>query len=327
MARVFIDGFESGGMDCWDYINGAVASVTQKYTGSYGLNFPNIVYNCYKDIPSQFSYYFAFRFRPGSSGLSAVINLNEANTNHINIEVAAQSGGVVFVAKRSSTQIAIGTTVYVINVWLLVEVYALINDSTGRVIVKINGADTEIDFTGDTRNGGTLGKIDRLGAGLSVSNVGTSGYFDDFVVDDAGWIGDTRIVKVGPSGAGNAAQWDPSAGSNYACVDEVPPSDADYVSTNVNDEIDTYAAENLPGEASAIKCVQVMARAQKEGAATPQNVALVVRTGGTDYPSADQLLATSYRGHLNLWENNPNTASPWATSEVDGMEIGVKSRA
>src|SRR4030066_1206805 len=171
MARVFIDGFESGGMDCWDYINGAVASVTQKYTGAYGLNFPNIVYNCYKNIPSQFSYYVAFRFRPGAATASALINLNEGATNHINIEVVAQSGGVVFVAKRGSTQIAIGTTVYVLAEWLLVEVYALINDSTGRVIVKINDVDLEIDFTGDTRNAGTLGKIDRLGAGWAAVDV------------------------------------------------------------------------------------------------------------------------------------------------------------
>src|SRR4030065_2328392 len=207
MARVFIDGCESGGMDCWDYINGAVASVTLKYTGSYGLNFPNIVYNCYKDIPSQFSYYVAFRFRPGATATSSLINLNEDTTNHINIEVITQSGGVVFVAKRGGTQIAAGSTVYVLNEWLLVEVYVLINDSTGRVIVKINDADTEIDFTGDTRNGGTLGKIDRLGAGFSVANAFSGFYFDDFVVDDANWIGDTPLVGGSPGGAGTAAQW------------------------------------------------------------------------------------------------------------------------
>ena len=327
MARVFIDGFESGGMDCWDYINGAVASVTQKYTGSYGLNFPNIVYNCYKDIPSQFSYYLAFRFRPGSSAVSSLINLNEGTANHINIEVAAQSGGVVFTARRGGTQIATGTTVYVTNEWLLVEVYVLINDSTGRVIVKINGVDLEIDFTGDTRNAGTLGKIDRLGAGSSVINVVTSGYFDDFVVDDAGWIGDTRIAGLSPDGAGNSAQWDPSAGANYACVDEVPASDADYVSTNVNDEIDTYSLANLGVSPYSVKAVQVLARARKEGASTPQNIALVVRTGSTDYPSSDQGLGTNFKGHVNLWEQNPNTAAAWTESDVNGLQPGVKSRA
>ena len=326
MGRVFIDGFESGGIDCWDYNNGASVTSAQKFTGTYGFNFPSSGNNCYKNIPSQFSYYVAFRLRTAASN-AALINFNEAATNHINIEAGAQSGGVVFVAKRASTEIGRGTTVYVVNEWLLVEVYVLINDSTGRVIVKINGADTEIDFTGDTRNGGTLGKIDRLGAGFSVANAFSGFYFDDFVVDDANWIGDTRIVGLSPDGAGNSAQWDPSTGANYACVDEVPASDADYVSTNVNDEIDTYSLANLGVSPYSVKSVQAMARARKEGASTPQNIALVVRTGATDYPSSDQALGTSFKGHVNLWEQNPNTAAAWTESDVNGLQPGVKSRA
>jgi hypothetical protein len=146
------------------------------------------------------------------------------------------------------------------------------------------------------------------------------------VFDNASWIGDTVVLGLSPSGAGNAAQWDPSAGSNYACVDEVPPSDTDYVSTNINDEIDTYAISDLPSVVS-VKAVQVLARARKEGVSTPQNIALVLRTGSTDYPSEDQALNTTFMGHIKLWEQNPNTAAAWTESGVNGIEAGVKARA
>src|SRR3990172_7953604 len=135
-------------------------------------------------------------------------------------------------------------------------------------------------------------------------------YYDDIVFDDAAYPGNTKIAGLIPNGAGFSSQWDPSAGLNYQCVDELPPSDADFVSTNVVNEVDTYALSDLPSEAATIKCVQVHCRARKEGSATPQNINLAVRTTGGDAYSADQALESSFKPHINHWENNPGTSSP-----------------
>jgi len=51
---------------------------------------------------------------------------------------------------------------------------------------------------------------------------------DNLIVDNAGWIGQTRIQGLAVSGAGTTTQFDPSTGSNYECVNEVPYSDTDY---------------------------------------------------------------------------------------------------
>jgi hypothetical protein len=109
-------------------------------------------------------------------------------------------------------------------------------------------------------------------------------------------------------------------------VDDRPPSDSDFVSTNVVDEVDTYALSDLPSEAATIKCVQVHCRARKEGSATPQNINLAVRTTGGDAYSADQALAENFMGHKNIWALNPGTAAAWTVSEVNAMEAGVKSK-
>jgi hypothetical protein len=207
------------------------------------------------------------------------------------------------------------------NTWCHIQVYYVPSTTAGTFNVKINGVSAG-NFSGST----SLNNYNIDTVGLVTSGGACSYYWDNVVVDDSAWTGVTRIAILTPSGAGNSAQWDPSTGANYACVDEVPYSDADYVSTNVVDEVDTYAMSDLPSEAAVIKCVQVTARGRKEGAATPQTIALAVRTTGGDYYSGDQPLETTFVPYNNIWELNPNSAAAWTLSEVNAMEAGVKSR-
>jgi len=162
--------------------------------------------------------------------------------------------------------------------------------------------------------------------GQTTSNPNTI-QFDNVVIDNTSWPGKTNIQAIRPTGAGNSTQWTPSAGNNWDCVDEVPASDADNVVTNANDQVDFYAAGNLVGAIDSVVCVQVQARAVKEGAPTPQNLALGVRTGGADYFSSDKAVPTAAKSLFNLWAQNPNTAALWTKTDVDGAEIGIKSRA
>jgi hypothetical protein len=237
-------------------------------------------------------------------------------------------GAITVLAYRGTTQITSSAGgVLSPNTVYLIEVYFKLGDTDGRWVVKADGV-TILDFTGDT-NPGLDADFDTIYFGGKTISTFYYGYIDDVRIDNANWIGDTVVLGIAPTGAGATTQWDPSAGANFACVDEVPPSDADYVSTNVNDEIDTYALGDLPVSPpiQSVKCVQVNARARKEGASTPQKIALVVRAGGTDYPSGDKVLTTSFKGHANLWEQNPNTAAAWTESGVNGIEAGVKARA
>lgn len=314
MARIFIDGFEGGDGSLWDY--GSRPSNIYS-TGAFDGTYRAYSTTAFKRSGFSFSeVYVAFRVSPSmhyetiaflASGVT-VACLHLGSTGYIQAYRGSSSG----------TLVATGTNNISEGEWHLFEVHYLANDSTGRWEVKVDGIATlDIDYTGDTTSAGTT--ID------AVQFCG--GSFDNIIFDDAAWIGDTRIQAIFPSGAGATTQWDPSTGSNYACVDEKPPSDTDYISTNVSDEIDTYAFGNLAGTISSVKCVQVQARALKEGASTPTKLALMSRVASTDYPSADKTLTVNAQGYFDVLNVNPNTSAAWLEAGVNGSEFGVKSRA
>jgi hypothetical protein len=153
-------------------------------------------------------------------------------------------------------------------------------------------------------------------------------YWDDIILDDANWIGPTSIQGLVPTGAGATTGFTPSTGANYAAVDEVPASDADYVYTNTPNVVDTYALGNLTGTINSVKAVQVQARCMQEGSPAVPKVQLVTRPASTDRVSASKSVQTFVpKSVFNIWELNPEDSAAWEQADVDGMEIGIKAVA
>lgn len=326
MARIFIDGFEAGALDLWDNIGSGASAIAAPsgMDGSYAGQVATSNAFLEKALSAAAEYYAAFlskiTFTVGGS--SSICQFKSGST--ILVDIRRNSGTSKLEAYRGSTLIATGTTVLNLSQVYHLQVRVNIHDTTGIVQVKMDGV-LDLDFSGDTKPG-TDTTTNAFQIGQTTTNPMTI-QFDNVVIDDATWPGKTNIQAIRPNGAGNSAQWTPSAGSNWDCVDEVPASDADSVVTNVNDQVDLYAAGNLVGTIDSVVCVQVQARAVKEGAATPQNLALGVRTGATDYFFSDKIIPTAAKSVFNLWAQNPNTAAAWTKTEVDGAEIGIKSRA
>jgi hypothetical protein len=329
MGRIFIDGFEHGNLAFWPAKVGAtvVSSAGLDMDGNYCMGCTGIYDWVQRSLADANELYFAFRWRPTTSGNVGLLAVYKGSTAMVNV-VTTSSGG--FKCNTWSTLLASSAGgLYSTDVTHKVEIYIKIDNTVGRVVVKINGIPV-IDFTGDTQSG-TDSTFDSLKIGAASGfpeGQYAQAYFDNVVVDDTEWPGDTKIAAVVPTGAGNSAQWTPSAGANWDCVEEVPPSDADYITTNTVGQKDTYVASDLPSDASAVKCVQFAARAQKEGAATPQNLAFVIRTGAVDYEGSGVVLPTVLSEHVrDLWVNNPATSQAFTPSEVNGMEIGIKAIA
>jgi hypothetical protein len=326
MARVFIDGFETkkylasaGGL--WDTYDGGAWG---PYTGFDGVGWcmgsPGNSGNIWKYLPSVASEYFGFHYK-GTGIAGKFFRMYNGSTVLGSLYYSPITGLFTAYKGDQATWLANGSITIPNGDWAHIQIYYLPHDTTGSFKVKINGV-LDIDFSGSTSP--STANIDRVG--IYCPGGSASYYFDNFVVDDAAWTGVSRIALCAPTGAGNSAQWTPSAGNNWDCVEEIPYSDTEYVSTNTVDQVDTYALSDLPSAAAVVKCVQVVARARKEGSATPQNIALAVRTTGGDAYSADQALQTSFQSHMKIWETNPGTAAAWTVSEVNAMEAGVKSR-
>lgn len=325
MAREFIDGFESGSTDLWKSIGATIPGAADAATygfiagGTYCADCASTSKILMKALTPRDEYYFAFKvrlaaapaltFSGGATSLGMVI-IRPGQA------VAAYRGGGRYYDNAFTSLVATGTSAQPSSGNILVEVWYKPHTDTGRFVVKVNGV-TDIDFTGRTAD--SVVQV----SGLVLSY----GYFDDVVVDSAGWVGNTSVQAVTITGAGSTTQFTASAGANYTCVDEIPYADTDYVYTNTAGNADTYTVSDISAGTSSVKCVQVQARADYTGAATPVHLNLVVRSGGTDYPSADVAVTTAATSLCAVWVTDPATSSAWTATGVNSAEIGVKAKA
>ena len=224
---------------------------------------------------------------------------------------------------RGSTWLVDGPVIAKDTTYLF-EVRYKPHNSEGVFQVKVNGI-LVINFSGDTTDGAATITGIRFGHAGTWYNGG--GYWDNIVIDGAAWPGDTKIQGLVLTGAGAAAEWAPSAGGNYQCVDEKPASFDDFVSTNTIGHKDTYALGALTGSIESIKAVQVQATVLKEGSPTPLNLQLATRVSGADYFGADNAIPTASKAVSKLWELNPAIAAAWEEDAVNDIEIGMKAVA
>lgn len=329
MARIFIDGIESGGLELWSASFGSPAANNSQAgrTGTYCLYMPASSY-LRKTISAQADIYMAFKYENLSSTITRPV-IKFMNGATVLGVLAVETGTLKLLAYKgdSATLLATSTAAMSAAAWKLIEIYYLPHATDGAFQVKIDGVlDIDIDpADGDISTAPSTANIDTVQVGGGASQL--AGYLDDIVLDDAGWIGNTKIQGIVPTGAGTTTQWDPSAGDNYACVDELPPSDADYVSTNVTNEIDTYAMGNLTGSITSIKCVQIQARAAYEGTPTPTHIQLGCRSNGADYFATDLTPPSSFGPLTKILETDPDTEVAWIADGVNAAEFGVKATA
>lgn len=282
----------------------------------------------YMSVPTGDEFYMGVAFRAGSSGTTHIFVLSNGTTKHLELQ---RNTSDLLVVTRNNTVLATGTTTININTWYYLEMWALIADSGGRAIVRINGVE-DINFTGDTRNGATLPTRCGLGAQTgSGAMAGAPLHFDDYYLADAAgsqtFLGDLRVAALMPDGAGTSTQFTPDSGSNYARVNETPPDDdTSYVASSTVGHKDTYSMGNLPTTAETVHGVQQMIRARKDDAGA-RTGRMVVRSGGADYESSDIPILDTYAYHLAMRETDPATSAAWTNSGVNALEHGPKVEA
>lgn len=206
------------------------------------------------------------------------------------------------------------------------EAKVTVADSGGTVEVRINGSTTPlINFTGDTRNGGTSTNIDAVRvAGNSQCDLN-----DWYICNGSGsvnnnFLGDIRVYPLMPNGNGSSSQLVGSDGNstdNYLLVDEKPYSTTDYNGSSTAGNRDMYTIENLPSNVVSVLGVQEISIAAKSDAGAISGKQ-VIRPSTTNYASASLTLSTTYALFSTLREQNPDTTAAWAISEVNATEIG-----
>jgi hypothetical protein len=175
-------------------------------------------------------------------------------------------------------------------------------------------------FTGNTKpSATTVNQVYAYTYSTGASNL----YLDDITVRDDTWPDPLNYILKYPNGNDSVA-WTPSAGSNYQCVDETPPSDADYVSSVANADVDLYTCNSLSlGTGGVPKVVTQYIRGKKE-TPDPGSVDMIVDLLGTQDVSADVALTTSFTSSRRILPLAPGGVA-WDATNINQIKIGEKS--
>lgn len=162
-------------------------------------------------------------------------------------------------------------------------------------------------------------------AGSAASNSIYWIYHSEMLVtseDCRGW----RVATLGPNSLGAKDEWI----GNYADIDEVgAPDDNDAISADTAAKVELFGLSNLSVSAQNMDVVAVALSARaRRGLTGPQNIKGVIRTNSTEVDTASNLgnVAPIFQPLTQaIWENNPVTGVPFTVSEVQNLELGVKS--
>jgi len=336
MALLWMDGFEMGDHAVrYTTIGAGVTTSTTGTRFSYGRSITSntggntVVQRVFSAQVTRMLLGFAFFSSGGNDSNEILALLGDAGaTSHLFFKSMVNGAIQVYRGNLSTLIASSAVGAVAANVWSYVEISATISDTTGNVQVRLNGTEV-INFTGDTRNAGTLQSLDTVS--VRQHSTTSQARFDDlYVCDDTGpapwntFLGDVRVVTLSPTGPGNSTGLTPSVAPNWGCVDEQPYSATDFVSSAVAGTKDTYACADLPAGSTTVYGVQLNTIAKKSDAGA-RSLKNVVRSGGVDYSdSVAQVMATSDNSYRTLRSVDPSTSAAWTPAAVNAMEIGVE---
>ena len=206
-----------------------------------------------------------------------------------------------------------------VGIWTLIELYVKIDDTVGRIISKMNGA-IDVDYTGDTEP-----DTDSFIEDLRTYNGDSTSRYDDYAIAVDDWCGDVRIGRMVPEGDVEG-EWEPSVagtGSNYARVDERPPSDADYNRASGTVQTDKYLLSTFDSEGITPLFVTSWARARKESA-QDSKFKFIADDLTTEDINTGTVLTTSAAYYSKVYNETP-TGGAWTGDDLENLTVGVES--
>ena len=326
MALLFVDGFDAGDFTAKGWSAGASSSTNTRFGVGRCMQLNSNGFICKRSFTPSASVYVGAAMYSGSTSDPFFHTFTDTGgTSHVYFKSLGSALGLYHGNGTLIAQSAVNT--WADRRWHYVELYLTIADAGGRATVRINGA-TVIDFTGDTRNGGTSTLIDTIG--FRGRYAGDDAYFDDLYVCDATgttnntFLGDIRVQTLVPTAAGTYTNLTPTGvANNWDNVNELPASTTDYNSSSTAGNKDSYVMGELLASTGSVLGIQTNIMAHKSDASAA-NIRSIVRVGGTDYNDPTIGLGTAPVTYSTVREQNPATTAAWTPSDVNAIEAGVE---
>jgi len=230
-------------------------------------------------------------------------------------------------AVRGNTVMATSTSTISTGGWYYIEVYYLPDNSAGVATIRVNGAEW-LTASGDTQDNDDPFTVVRL---VNTTAVGVNVEFDDLVINDTSgavnisWPGQQKLYLATVNGDGDTTDLTPSAGDNYAAVDEIPPNTADYVYSDTATDIDLYDITDPLAGTETLGSVVVNYVAKLDSGSG--NIAATVKAGGTEDDGTTEGLTEAWLLYQATWDVNPDDAGAWTPADIDGLQIGIEIKA
>jgi hypothetical protein len=333
MALKWIEGFEIGRMrteleDKYDVYYGPANT---GYTGRLAGNAGYPTYLTTPSLGSTSTWIVGFGFKRTSSATHQYFDIYLGASRQLTIKFHSNGIGTDYNIKvlRGATELATGSTSLAFNTWYYIEFKVVIDPSAGAFEVRVNEAQDSYDTGVNTAESGS--------ANADVFHLRNpwNAYIDDwYICNNSGatcndFLGDCQIEGIFPNGAGDRTEWDPSAGSNYACVDD--PQSAyntgDYVYDDTAGQGDLYEFGDPGAISGEIKGIAIINFAALSAAGS-RVVRNIYKTdgGGTEYDLSGNfaVASTDPAGFVMIQEQNPDTSDAWTESELQNGQFGVE---
>ena len=333
MTLLFADGFEDG-LSAWAVANGSFTIGTGRF-GNGAVAASNVAMDT--GLTPSNSVIGGMAFKPNGAG--AFMGFMDTASGFAHVGLSRGTGGEI-VAHRGNAA-TISTTaggVIPIGAWSYIELKTTIHDTTGILVIRVNGVEV-LNITGvDTRSSGSTTNTFRAGAVLgSPLGVGPGGVHDDIYICDAtgtfnnNFLGEVMVEHLRPA-SDDTSQWIGSDGNsvnNWDLVDEIgTPNTADYVASSTVGQRDLYLPTSSSRPASnPVRGVMVSAVVQKTDAGT-RTAKLMIRegAGGTERQSSELGLPTSFGELRAMWDRKAD-GTTWSVADVNALRFGIEVTA
>lgn len=335
MATRWVDGFEDTAAADFavDYIvAGSVSLVEGRRAGTFAVSLGSAS-AISKQIGGSSSTIFlsdAIRLTALPTSFTAsrpLFKFSEGATTHCSAYITTSGAISVY---RGEGVTLLGTSVSTVTPlsWTWLQTKVVVHDTAGSIEIRDSSGIVLLSLSNiDTRNGGTAGVCDTITLGTA----NTTTQHDDLHVWDATgticntFTNDTRIDHRPVTGPGTFAQFTPSAGSNFSCVDDPNFNTADYVESQTAGHRDTYTFGDITHSPPQIFGLVITAVAQKDDAGA-RGLKLLSRSGSSEAVAGTVTLNQgSYVRFATAQETDPATGVAWTPSGINASEIGFEN--
>lgn len=237
-----------------------------------------------------------------------------------------------FLGNTAGTVLGISANnVWTAKVWNFIEIWPIIDNSSGSITVRVNGVTVASVSGVDTQSSGNAW-WDVVNFGNP--NTGATAVIDDLYYADTttgpgsypcnNFLGDVRVATLFPT-ANSGVNFTPKSGTNYSQINEhAMDGDTTYNSSaNVNDK-DLFTFDPLENTVSKIYGIQLTSAWRKDDGGM-RVIDQVVKTGGTEYLGSDHSVPDNFYAYFtDPWILNPNTSVNWTLTDVNNILAGYK---